>query len=133
MTTFCEDFGGFHSGGAADYDEPLRHPSRRQQRSGTEFPLTTGGRIDGAGDGEDLESTADAALVAANAVIDFVLSTLPDLVRELGSAICARIIASMPALPKARIPSAWAGSLSPPTTIYRNTCQSDPVPGGPVD
>ena len=42
------------------------------------------GRVDGAGDRQPLEDAGNAALVAADAVREFVLASLAHLVRELG-------------------------------------------------
>ena len=104
-----------HPGGSSSDDEPVSLAHRRPQRPFAEALLPPGGRIDRARDRQPFEDAADTTLVAADAVVDS--SSLPSrtLFANSGSAICARVIATMSAFPEEMISSANAGSLMPPT------------------
>jgi len=74
--------GRLHAGRAAAGDEEAPRRVRRRRRS--EAPLPPRRGVDGAADRQALEHAGDAALVAADAVVDLVLAIFADLVRKLG-------------------------------------------------
>ena len=88
--------------------------SAARQRAAEPAPAT-GRRIDRASDRQALEDAPDAALVAPDAVDDLVLAAVAGLVRELGVGDLGAGHRHHVAFPAARISSASAASLIPPT------------------